>query len=66
MGCVLSQQLETADHIAFSCVLTKFSQSCVRDIFGTQWNPYSFVDFFTIFLSLPKKAGKLVRLRFAA
>jgi hypothetical protein len=37
--CALCGQVESINHIFFSCVLASFMWSGIREAFGVQWNP---------------------------
>jgi hypothetical protein len=46
--CVLCGQVESINHIFFSCVLASFMWSGIREAFGVQWNPKTLDDFLAI------------------
>jgi hypothetical protein len=46
--CALCGQVETVDHIFFSCVLAKFMWSGIRAMLNVSWNPSSFAQFYQI------------------
>jgi hypothetical protein len=45
--CVLCGQIESADHIFFSCGFTSFMWSGIRAMLNVTWNPTSFMKGFT-------------------
>jgi hypothetical protein len=52
--CVMCGQVETANHIFFSCAFAAFMWSGVRSILQVNWNPTSFAQFFSYyFCSFP-------------
>jgi hypothetical protein len=46
--CALCGQVESINHIFFSCVLASFMWSGMREAFGVQWNPKNLEDFLAI------------------
>jgi hypothetical protein len=59
-------QVESADHIFFSCAFTAFMWSGVRAMLHVNWNPTSFAQFFRIILELSPGHGRAVWIIFAA
>jgi hypothetical protein len=44
-NCALCGQVESFNHILFSCVLANFAWSGIREAFGVQWNPRNLSEF---------------------
>jgi hypothetical protein len=64
--CVMCGQVESADHIFFSCAFAAFMWSGVRAILQVNWNPTSFAQFFRIIFDLSPAHGRAVWILFAA
>jgi hypothetical protein len=65
-SCALCGQLETVDHIFFTCDLAAFAWSGIREAFGVSWNPRTFQEFFNIVNSLAPSFKQTICLLFAA
>jgi hypothetical protein len=50
--CALCGQMESINHIFFSCVFTRLLWSGIREAFSVQWNPTSLADFLVILQQL--------------
>jgi hypothetical protein len=59
-------QIETTDHLFFSCGFANFMWSGIRAILNVTWNPSSFVQFFQIISSLSHGHKRVVWILFAA
>jgi hypothetical protein len=46
-NCALCGQVESVNHIFFSCVLASFMWSGIREAYGVQWNPRNISEFLT-------------------
>jgi hypothetical protein len=66
MFCVLCGQIESADHIFFSCGFAAFMWSGVRAMLQVTWNPTSFAQFFRIISELSPGHGRAVWILFVA
>jgi hypothetical protein len=64
--CVMCGQVESADHIFFSCAFATFMWSGVRAMLQVNWNPTSFAQFFRIILELSPGHGRAEWILFAA
>jgi hypothetical protein len=50
--CALCRQVESINHIFFSCAFARLMWSGIREAFGVQWNPNTLVDFLVILQQL--------------
>jgi hypothetical protein len=64
--CVLWAQVESADHIFFSCGFAAFMWSGIQAMLQVSWNPMSFAQFFRIIYVLSPGHGRDVWILFAA
>jgi hypothetical protein len=64
--CALCGQVESINHIFFSCVLASFMWSGIREAFGVQWNPKTLDDFLAILNQLTPIVRQSFWILFAA
>jgi hypothetical protein len=64
--CVMCGQVESANHIFFSCAFAAFMWSGVRAMLHVNWNPTSFAQFFRIISDHSPGHGRAVWILFAA
>jgi hypothetical protein len=64
--CALCGQMESINHIFFSCVFARLLWSGIREAFGVQWNPTSLADFLVILQQLTPIVRQAFWILFAA
>jgi hypothetical protein len=64
--CVLCGQIESADHIFFSCGFAGFMWSEIRAMLNVTWNPTTFTQFFQIIYVLSHGHRRAVWILFVA
>jgi hypothetical protein len=63
--CPLSQVLEDANHIFFSCSVARFAWSVVRQLLGCSLNPINFAQFYAIVSTFAGKIRRVLWMLFA-